>query len=197
VTADGSIALRRCAGDGLGGKQCKKARALRAAEDVAAAPDGRGVYTASSRFVVTNEEDFSGYYASSTVGVFRSKLGQIGGRKGCVLFRGKGRNPGCARYPRSRKPGFLGASAIGVTPNGRHVLAGFSGNGAVALLKRNRKTQALKPIRGRGGCVSDGRRIKTCARGHGILAPNDVAFAPNGRSAYVATAGGLSVFRLR
>jgi DNA-binding beta-propeller fold protein YncE len=203
LAADGEVTLRKCAGDATTGRKCKQARGIDDPQDIAVSPDGRGVYTAASLFVITDEEDSTGHYASSGVAVFNRLLGQLSGSRGCLFYRGARKTAGCAKSPKARRPGFLGASAVGVTPNGRYALAGFSGSAAVALLKRNAKTQALKPVRGKGGCVSDrtkvveGGAIKSCAKGHGIVNPQQVAFSPDSRNAYVPTPGGLSVYSVR
>lgn len=169
---------------------------------MAVAPGGKGVYTASNRFVVTDEEDGSGYYRSSAVGAYAaSKLRQLPGKRGCVLFAAqRGPNPGCARAPASRGPGFLGATSIAVTPDGRHVLAGFSGSRAVALLKRDRSSQALSTVGGAGGCVAEPkarRGVKRCTEGRGIGDLVDIAISPDGRNAYVLNGEGFAVLRLQ
>jgi hypothetical protein len=203
VAPDGTVSLGACAGDALAGSTCNASRGLAGARDIAVSRDGKGVYTAASHFVVTDEEDGTGHVRTSSIGAFGGALGQLAGTRGCVLFGGTGKNPGCKRSASSRRPGFLEANGVGVSPNGRRVLAGFSTTGAVALLTRNRTTQALSPVGGKGGCVSDGaksfrhQRVKTCATGHGIQVPNGVAFSPDSRNAYVSTEGGLSAYRVR
>ncbi len=196
-----TVKPRACAGVSREGAPCRSARRLRDAFDVAVSPDGRGVYTASSRFVETDEEDGSGYLSSSTLGAFRApKLGQLPGRRGCVLFAAeRGSDKTCAKAPSKRGRGFLGASTIAVTPNGRYALGGFSQSSAVALLKRNARTQALTPVMGRSGCVAEpGKRtVKGCGEGRGIGFVRDIAIAPDGRNAYLLNDEGLAVFRLR
>lgn len=201
VSAD-KITPGACAGRSGDASRCRAARQAENLADVAVAPDGNGVYTASARFVTTDEEDGSGYFAGSDLGAFRAPaLSQLKGRRGCVLFAAqRGSAKTCAKAPSERGKGFFGAAAIAVTPNGRHVLGGFDSPGAVALLSRDRRTQALAPVAATGGCLSErkGRlAVASCGEGLGIGQVTDIAMSPDGRNAYVLNSDGLAVVQLR
>jgi hypothetical protein len=194
--ATGAPAHSACAGL----VPCVRARALHEIADVAVAPDGKGVYTAANRFLVTDETDIEGIVTSSALGVFpASTLRQLAGPRGCPLFAAQGRvaNPGCSRA----RPPFLGATSIAITPDGRQALASFGYTGAIVLLDRNRTTQALTPVAGRRGCVVDppvSRAFaRACSLGRGIGFTNDVVIAPDGRHAYAVNQDGLAVLPLR
>ncbi len=171
---------------------CRPARAIHEAEDLDVSPDGRAVYTASTRTVIADEVGPELFTGTSAVGVFAAGAGgpvtQLAGRRGCAMFGGRSPNPGCATDRR----GLTGASAVAVTRDGRHVVAAFGESEAVALLRRDPSTHALTPVAGRRGCVGGGG----CARGRGIGLPTDIALAPDGRHAYSVNGEGLAVLRL-
>lgn len=201
--ATGSITPAGCTGRSPGTPKCRKARAVDGLEDLAVAPDGKAVYTAANAFIPTDDIGLEGITINSTIGAFTARtLAQLPGRRGCALFASQKRGDhfGCSPAPRARGKGFLGASAVAVTPDGHHVVAGFDDSTAVALLRRNPKTQALTPVAGRGGCVYDptyGNVVPGCGRARGIRAAYDLAVSPDGRNAYVVSFSGLAVLRLR
>ena len=195
------LTSRGCAGDGGGVVSCRAAPGLADPTALAVSPDGRGVYAAASDWVSRDPANpFSpiGTQRSSALTAFAApRLA----RRGCFLFTGRrSERPGCRRAPRARGAGFFGAAALAVAPSGHRVVAGFDKSGAVALLWRNARTQALRPLAGRAGCVRDaGRRPRVprgCSAGHGIGAPSAIAIAPDGRNAYVIAPGRLSVLAL-
>jgi hypothetical protein len=75
------------------------------------------------------------------------------------------------------------------------VLGGF--DRSVALLRRDARTQALTPVRGRGGCVDERPAARTgCSAATGLGAPQSFAFSPDGRFAYAPAGDVLSVIRI-
>jgi 6-phosphogluconolactonase (cycloisomerase 2 family) len=204
--ATGALTPHGCAGDGTStGQPCTTADGVRGPADLAVSPDGRGVYLAASAFtsgVPSDPFSFSGTLHSSALSVFSPTRGA---QRSCVLFAGPERErDGCRRAPKARGPGFAGASALAVTPDGKAVVAGFDKSSAVAILRRNPRTQAIGAIAGKGGCVRDpvapSRRPwlpRGCTVGAGIHKPTDIAISRDGRHAYVTTTGGLSVFALK
>ena len=174
---------------------CPRARGLNDLEDLAVAPDGGAVYTASARFTVTDDIGLEGYTASA-IGIFAApSLRQLPGRRGCV-------EAGAERgaVPATCAPGreLLSAEAIEVTPSGRHVVAAFGDSAKVVLYARNRETHALRRVAGARGCVEQQPLTTTlCTAGRGIHGTRDIAISPDGRNAYVVTFPGVTVFRLR
>lgn len=203
--ATGALTAHDCAGDGTStGRRCTPADGVHAPADLAVTADGKGVYLAASAFTSSRPADpfsFSGTLHSSALSVLSPARGA---QKGCVLFAGRiGERGRCRRAPRARGPGFAGAAAIAVAPNGRTVVAAFDKSSAVAVLRRNPRTQALVPVAGKAGCVRDpshptrrARLPQGCLVGAGIHKPNDIAISPDGRHAYVTTPGGLSIYAL-
>jgi DNA-binding beta-propeller fold protein YncE len=202
-TSSGEIGALACAGEGTStGRPCRPAAAIGGPADLAVAPDGRAVYLAATSFTASGYDpfSFSGTLHSSAIGVY-SPVNAA--QRACLLFAGQAKHrEGCERAPKDRGPGFHGASALAVTPNGKYVVAGFEKSRAVALLRRNPSTQRLAVVPGRGGCVRDAaspaaRRPRGCQVGRHIHAPTDVAISPDSRSAYVTSRDGLTVYALR
>lgn len=199
--ATGALSLRACSADLRSGTGCRTASGVDGPADLAVSVDRRAVYLAASSFRSRNPDNpfaLDGSIQSSALSVFAPRRGA---QTACLLYTGRRAARGsCQGAPTARGPGFFGASAIAVTPNGKAAVAGFAKSSAVALLLRNPRTQRLGPARGRGGCVRDASRRRMvprgCAAGRGIYQPSDIAVSPDSRNAYVATPGGLVVFRL-
>ena len=202
-TATGALSPAGCAADAstmvVG---CEDAVGIDSPSDLAVTPDGGTLYVAASSFTSANPFDpfsFRGTQHASAITVFSASRTR---QRACLLFTGKERQGrGCTRAPRSRGAGFWGASAIAVTPDGDHVVAGFEKSRAVVLLRRNRSTQRLAVVPGRAGCVRDPgvekRRLPLgCQIGAGIHAPTDIAVSPDSRHAYVTARGSLVAFSL-
>lgn len=154
---------------------CARARALDAPSGVAVSPGGGSVYVASR--------------GSDAVAVFRRSsrrgaLRQLRGRAGC---RRQGGGRGCGRARALRDP-----SAIVPSPDGRFVYVGSSQ--AIAVFGRNRRTGALRQLRGRAGCVG-GRPGAGCGDGRALAAVSSLALGPGGRFLYAGSGSGISVFR--
>lgn len=172
---DGSLTRAGClSAEGRPG--CRPARALGGPRDVALSPGGGSVYVTSA--------------GSDGVAVFRrdrrtGTLRQLRGRAGCVR-NGGGR--GCGRARALRDPW-----RIVVSPDGRHVYVASFGSRAIAVFARNRRTGALRQLKGRAGCVSDRPRAG-CGDGRALAAPNSLALSPGGRFLYVG-GNGIAVLR--
>jgi hypothetical protein len=167
---------------------CARIRGLRRPSEVAVSPDGRNVYASSP--------------ISHTIAVFgrsarTGALRQLRGRAGCL-------NP-TGRYGCGRARGLRAASGIEVSGDGRNVYV--QGTDALAVLRRNSRTGALRQLPGKAGCVGDRPRERSrqgCAAGRALAAQFDLALSPSGRFLYVASGwyvesapsqGGIAVFR--
>jgi DNA-binding beta-propeller fold protein YncE len=160
----------------VAGRQgCARARALDGPSGVAVSPGGGSVYVASR--------------GSDAVAVFRRRgprgaLHQLRGRAGC---RRQGGGRGCGRARALRDP-----LALVVSPDGRFVYVGSSQ--AIAVFGRNRRTGALRQLRGGAGCVG-GRPGAGCGAGRALTVVSSLALGRDGRFLYVGSQAGIAVFR--
>jgi DNA-binding beta-propeller fold protein YncE len=112
-----------------------------------------------------------------------------------AVFRRNGRtgalrqlrgNAGCLSRHRSRRcrlaRGLRGGGAIAVSRDGRSVYATGSG-GTVVVFARNRRTGALRQLRGRFGSIAGG----------GLDRPTSLTLSPSGRFLYVGSRPGAVV----
>jgi DNA-binding beta-propeller fold protein YncE len=156
---------------------CSPARGLGDPRAVEVTPGGGSVYVASAR----------------ALAVFRRNpltgaLTQLSGRAGCVRARRTARCAGAR--------GLRGARAIAASGNGRYVYvaAGASG-GAIVVFRRNRRTGALRRLRGRAGCVAQ-HGGGVCRDGRALADPSSLALGPNGRVLYAGShRGAIAVLR--
>ena len=79
-----------------------------------------------------------------------------------------------------------------VSRDGRHVYAAVRDSGAVAAFRRDSRTGALRQLAGRRGCTG-GAPTDGCAAARNLAGARALTLSPDGRSVYVATAGGLAV----
>jgi hypothetical protein len=79
-----------------------------------------------------------------------------------------------------------------MTRDGRHVYAAVRDSGAVAAFRRDARTGALRQLPGRRGCAGGGP-TDGCAAARNLAGARALTLSPDGRSVYVATAGGLAV----
>src|SRR4051812_46926003 len=96
-------------------------------EAIAASPDGKTVYVASSK--------------SNAIAIFKrnsntGELTQQSGTAGCIAERGR---EGCARAN-----GLRGPNSVAVSPNGRNVYATSVGTDSITVFQRNPETGALR-----------------------------------------------------
>jgi DNA-binding beta-propeller fold protein YncE len=164
--------------DGSGG-QCDNGLALVGSTWATVSPDGRNVYVAS--------------HISDAVAVFdrnhaNGVLTQKAGVSACVSETGT--NGDCANGK-----ALAGPLQAVVSPDGRNVYVVSYDSHAMAVFDRNLATGALSQKAGLAGCVSESGTGGTCTDGRGLDAAHHLAVSPDGRSVYVASAGGaLAVF---
>jgi DNA-binding beta-propeller fold protein YncE len=160
--------------DGSGG-QCKTAIGIDSGVNaLAISRDGRHVYAVS-------------FFGSSVTTYFRDPgsgaLEQLGGAAGCSSASGGG---GCAVAR-----GLNGARGVSVSPEGRSVYVGASGNDSVAVFSRNQETGALTQPAGADGCIAENPAgtpaVATCRDGHGLDDANATATSPDGKTTYVVS----------
>jgi DNA-binding beta-propeller fold protein YncE len=125
--------------------------------------------------------------ASAPIG----RLVQPRGDDGCVHRKGVNR---CATGRFVTSP-----EDVVVSPDGRFVYVASSGNHAVAIFSRNRRTGHVSQLPGRRGCVHHqpaDPRPGACTRARALGGPAALALSPDGANLYVAAAGSdaLSVF---
>jgi 6-phosphogluconolactonase (cycloisomerase 2 family) len=159
---------------------CRAARALEGAFDVAVSPDGRNVYV-STGFDFRLDVDA---FVTSGVAVFRrdrasGALRQLSGRSGCLHQVGS--RAGC-----SDGRALEGATSLTISRDGRNVYVAAAVSNAVAILRRDRRTGALRQLAGRAGCVSETGTRGACRDVTGLWGASAVAVPPDGRHAYAA-----------
>ena len=154
---------------------CTTARALKGpasftgSHAVAASPDGRNVYVASS--------------TSNAVAEFRrspkdGSLTQPSGAAGCISAGGSG---GCAPGPALRKP-----VSVAVSPDGKNVYAASMTASAVVVMAR--KGGALRQT----GCVA-AVALPGCTTAPALLGADVVVVSPDGNNVYVGAFGEAAV----
>jgi hypothetical protein len=111
-------------------------------------------------------------------------LGPLPGPEGCVT---QGGTAGCRAGRALDKVSGLVASR-----DGRNVYAAVRDSGAVAAFRRDRRTGVLSQLSGTDGCVG-GAPADGCAAGRNLRGARALTLSPDGRSVYVAGAGGLAV----
>jgi DNA-binding beta-propeller fold protein YncE len=113
-------------------------------------------------------------------------LTQLSGLDGCVSGDGSGGE--CADGT-----GFVGADAVAVSPDGKHVyVAAF---GAVAAFARNKLTGVLTQLPGLHGCISNNGSGGTCVDGT-VFNPVSIAISRDGKHVYVGSflSGAVAAF---
>lgn len=115
----------------------------------------------------------------------RGDLAQPAGAAGCIV---QGGGEGCAAGR-----GLRSVAGIAMSPDGRNVYAAAEGSAALAVMARVARSGALRQLPGALGCVS-AAGAEGCARGRNLAVARAVAVSRDGRTVYVATAGGLAVF---
>jgi 6-phosphogluconolactonase (cycloisomerase 2 family) len=83
-------------------------------------------------------------------------------------------------------------SGLVATRDGRNVYAAVRDSGAVAAFRRDGRTGALRQLEGADGCVG-GAPADGCSPGRNLSGARALTLSADGRSVYVAGAGGLAV----
>ena len=143
---------------------------------VVVSPDGRSVYVAS-------------YYSHAVAAFARDRgtgaLTQLARPDACISASEL--EFGCAEGA-----ALGGATALAVSPDGRHVYAAAALSSAVSVFARNASTGALREV----GCIRDADSTgpgDPCSAGRGLDGATSVAVSRDGRNVYVASLGSGAV----
>jgi DNA-binding beta-propeller fold protein YncE len=177
--ASGALAPAGCLSEARDVGPCRAARALEGAFDVSVSPDGRNVYVATGFDFRVDIDAF----VTSGVAVFRrdrssGALRQLAGRAGCLHQEG---GAGC-----TDGRALEGAASLAISRDGRNVYVAAAASNAVAILRRDPRTGALRQLAGKAGCTSETGSGGTCRNGTGIWGASAIALPPDGRHAYAA-----------
>ena len=157
------------------GQGCRVAKSPRGSE-LATSPDGRHLYVTSSGSITTLEITRDG------------SLRQSPKRHSCL-----------SDFYEPCRPNALGgdflSGGIAIAPDGRnaYVLSGAAGAEGVLAFKRDRKTGALRQLKGKAGCLTaqgrsdddDPATAGDCADAPTLSNVASIAIAPDGRDVYV------------
>ena len=83
---------------------------------------------------------------------------------------------------------------VTVSPNGKSAYVASYGSSGVAVFDRNTTTGVLTQKSGTDACISEDGSSGDCTDGAGLNLASSVAVSPDGKSAYVASLGGVAVF---
>jgi 6-phosphogluconolactonase (cycloisomerase 2 family) len=161
--------------DGSGGA-CADGAALNGVFGLAASPDGKNLYAAS-----TNT------WAVTVLGRDKKTgaLSQPAGTAACVSETGSGGD--CVDGQ-----GLSGAISVTVSPDGKNVYVTANGSPGIAAFTRDKGTGALTQLPGAAGCVNEAG-TDGCTDGVGLNLADAVTVSPDGRNAYVAALGSDAV----
>ena len=126
----------------------------------------------------------------------RGSLVQLPKTKGCVVDRSV-KGSGCSTARALMEPGpFMGSRAIQTSPDGRNLYVASFGSDAVTVFSRNRRTGALRQLKGTNGCIA-ARGAYGCATGAGLDGPNSITVSPDGRNVYATSRDSSSITTFR
>ena len=143
---------------------------------VAISPDGRNVYVAAS-----DANAIAVFARDPRTGALRQRRGIAG----CIAAAGA---DGCAKA-RS----LTGPNSVAVSGDGKTVYATAFESDAVAVLRRDRATGALRQAKGRSGCISGRAGTRGCTAVRALDGPDVVAVSPGGGSVYVGSSLGNAI----
>jgi DNA-binding beta-propeller fold protein YncE len=146
---------------------CTTGIALDSVEGLAISPNGADVYaaTALSNAVVTLSRDPA-----------TGALAQAGDGSGCIV---ESTLTGCTVGRQ-----LAGANAVAVSPDGDGVYVTSLFSDSVTSFARNGSSGSLAQMEGTKGCLIF-LRSAGCSFGRALVAPEGLAFSPNGKNAYV------------
>ncbi len=154
-----------------GNNGCSDGTALDSPRGVAVSPDGKHVYVVS---------DASNAVAAFTRNKSTGALTQLAGLDRCISDSGSGGD--CADGK-----ALVGAWAVTVSPDGKHIYVASFVSTAVAVFARDKNTGALAQLAGTDGCISNDGSGGTCTDGHALLNPYSVAVSKDGKHVYVTS----------
>lgn len=144
-------------------KTCTAARGLAGATSVAVSPDGANVYLAAA-----GADAVTSFARDPATGALKGI--------GCISDDGSDRM--CAKGNALRGPDF-----VVVSPDGRFVYAAAGDSDSVLTFSRDATTGQLTQI---GCALQNAPKPGSCTPAYGIYGPVALAFAPDGRTLFVA-----------
>ena len=162
---------------------CGNARGLLSPYAVAVSPDDKHVYVASSGAEAAGSNAIVAFSRAGDTGALTSA--------GCVSDSGGDGRPGTDGFCVDGDA-LLGASAVAVSPDGRHVYVATHISNGLAWLARDSDAGTLTPV----GCIKEFPRADRCRAGLGLEGTSGVAVSPDGKQVYVTAdkPGSVSVF---
>jgi DNA-binding beta-propeller fold protein YncE len=164
---------------GSGAEPCADGHGLERPTGVAVSADGKSVYVVSA-----GSDAVARLNRNTTTGA----ITQPAGSAGCISETGAG--------PCADGRALDSTQGLAVSPDGKSVYVATVGdidNGGLVRLNRDPTTGAITQPAGTAGCISQpGYGAEPCADGHALDGVWDVTVSPDGKSVYVATAGGIS-----
>ena len=164
-------------------EDCARTRGLLGASAVAVSPDDRHVYVTSSGAPGAGSDGIVAFARAGDTGALSSV--------GCVTDTGGDGRPGTDGFC-VNGDALLGASALAVSPDGRHVYVTSHTSNGIAWFARDAATGALA----QNGCIKEFPRADRCRAGFGVERTSGVAVSADGKHVYVTAAnpGAVSAF---